>query len=80
MARFKKQRRGWLTARVEQAIADCGSSFSLSTVLAAYRARFGVSSRPRREIIATTLWKVVRKRGYQVVRRGTGRAQSLYSR
>ncbi len=78
--RFKQHQRGWLMARVEQAVADCGDTFTLKQVRAAYEARFGAARRMRASSIAAALWKLSRKHGYKIVRRGTGRAHSVYQR
>jgi hypothetical protein len=85
--RATKRRRGWLTSRVEQAVADCGEQFSLKSVLDAYKARFGWGRdtfdwgrQTTADIIASTLWRIVRKRKYKVVRRGQGRRPALYAK
>lgn len=73
-------RRGRKMARVELAIAQCGDTFSLTEILEVFKKQFGWRGSPDQRAIALALWKVVQRRGYRVVRQGSGRTLSVYSK
>lgn len=72
--------RGSLAVRVEQAVADCGPTFTVAQVVAAFRARYQTKGKPTRKHIAGTLWRIAHQRGYKILRHGTGRTATLYAK
>jgi hypothetical protein len=76
----KTRKRGWVTARIEQLIDESGPTFSYQTLFEAYRAKWGWKSYPTQNSLGATLWKVVQRRGYPVVRQGGGRHVTIYQK
>ncbi len=73
-------KRGRRMARVELAIAECGDTFSLHDVMKVFRTQFGWRGNPVADMIASAFWKVVQKRGYRIIRTGTGRSPTIYGK
>ena len=61
-------------------IKECADTFSLPDILKGYRKMFGLQGMRASEAIASGLWKVVRKRGYRVIKPGRGRIPTLYGK
>jgi outer membrane biosynthesis protein TonB len=76
-ARANSSRRGQRTAKVELAIAKCGDTFSVSEVLKILKVegRGGTTDQ-----YASVFWNIVRKRRFKVVKLGSGRAPTIYSK
>ena len=73
-------KRGRRMARVEMAIAECSETFSLHDVMKVFRTKFGWRGNPHSDQIASAFWKVVQKRGYRVIKTGTGRSPTIYGK
>ena len=70
--------RGSIQARVELLVAECGETFSIRDVLPKYEATYGKDRYRLTESISSALWKLARKRGYPVVRMGSGTLPTIY--
>ncbi len=78
--RANSRKRGAMEARVELAVAECGDTFSYHDVLARYEATHGEAGDWLAESVGSSLWKLARKRGYRIIKAGTGTLPTIYGK
>lgn len=78
--RAESQQRGYISARVELAIAECGDTFTMHDVTKILCARYGLEASYVKEQVGSSLWKLAHKRGYRVVKPGAGTRPTVYGR
>lgn len=68
-------------AQVELVVAECGETFTLRDVWERYVKKYGDRPRPRMaESVGSSLWKLARKKGWRVVRTGSGTLPTVYGK